>query len=632
MTKTYTIIIAAAIVLCFAFLSAAEINVAELAAGHPVQSAFPGDESVILYEGITYKLDTEGIITTTVHRVRTMFTEHALDNFGDPHIGFFDDGQTLEVEICRAYMLDGRTVDTQKNGFNQITPGALWQFPDYTGFQQLVATHTGLEWGGTSEIKYTISDNEKILGWLEGVEYFQSDEPILHKEVIVIVPDNINLTFSFLNGDGDLKKKVEDGYTTRVWTLKNLPALDHDDAYAFRMNFTPALVFSSCPDWKKAASDYALKISIAAAPSEYIINTAAKELNGCSNKALIIDKLAALVRERLRTVSYNWEFFPWTVRPAEQILASAYGHNFDHAILLTSLLQSQGISARIAVSADVYDKSLKIPALNQFSDYWVAVVIDGKEIFIDPAQKLSKHSQIDLAGQALLYLNYNVETPVIIPEFTLEQNRSALDLNVDIAEDGSYTGSGVIECRAAFSPYYQVGETESGTRGWLESELNGLIPGLTIDQGAAGNLSVDFCSFNFSFSGENLGEPIEDYLVVNIPPNQVGESMLEPDGWNPHLTDRSNPVSFKNPGSVNCKITFNLPDNWTVEHAPESFRKESSVIETGLNVENSAGRLTVSRSFTINEKTVKSDYYSVLHNLYQLLAREDINAVVFKLQ
>ena len=632
MKKTYIIILAAAIVLCFTLISAAEIDAAKLAAGHPVQSDYPADESVILYEGITYTLDAEGKISTTVHRIRTMFTEHALDTYGDPHVGYFDDGQTLDIEICRAYMLDGRTVNTQKNGFNQITPRALWQFPDYTGFQQMVVTFTGLEWGGTGELKYTISDRQKNRGWLEGAEYFQSDEPILHKEVTIIVPDNVNLNYQFLNGDGDLKKKVEDGVTTRVWTLKNVPAIEHDEAYALRMNFVPALIFSTCPDWKKAGSDFAAKIKNAVEPSDYIKNTVAKELNGCTNKSLMADKLAALVRSRLRPVNYNWEFFPWTVRPAEQILASAYGHNFDQAILLTSLLLSQGIPARIAVSAEIYDKSFKVPALNLFGDYWVAAVIDGKETFFDPAHKLSEHSQIDLAGQALFYLSYNAETPSIIPEYTLEQNRSALSLNVDIAADGSYTGSGIIECRGGFSPYYQVGDTESGAQGWLESELNGSIPGLTIGQGSARNLSIDFCSFTFSFSGESLGEPLEGYLAVNIPYNPVGESMLEPDGWNPHLTDRSNPVFFKNAGSVNCKITFNLPENWGVEQAPESFRKESSVIATGLNVESSGSRLTVSRSFTINDKTVKSDYYPVLHNLYQHLDRKDLNAVVFKVQ
>ena len=632
MKMTNIITLAAAIVLSFTLVSAAEINVAELVANHPVQSDYPGAESVILYEGITYKLDAEGKITTTVHRVRTMFTEHALDTYGDPHIGYFDDGQTLDVEICRGYLLDGRTVDTQANGLNQITPHALWQFPDYTGFQQLVATHTGLEWGGTSEIKYTVSDNEKILGWLEGIEYFQSDEPILRKEVIVVVPDNVNLNYSFLNGDGDLKKKVENGVTTRVWTLKNVPAIDHDDAYAFRINFTPALVFSSCPDWKTASSKFADEIKKSVEPSDYISQAAAEEIEGCAITARKIDQLAALVRNRIRSVNYNWEFFPRTCRPAEQVLASAYAHDFDKAILLASLLQSQGISSRIALSAGIFDQSLKVPALSMFDNFWVVANDDGKEIFIDPGSKLSGHSQIGLAGNALFYLTYNVETPVVIPDFTLDQNFSVLNLNVTIDKDGSYAGAGTFESKAFLSVYYQAGDDESGAKGWLESQFNGLLPGFTVEDGSARNLSLDFCSFSFTFKGETLGDLLEGYLVLDIPQNPVGKSMLEPAGWRPHLTDRSNPVYFRSTGNITTNITFNLPDNWKIERLPQSFRKESAVVEAGLTVENTDSRVTVAQNFKVKEKSIKTDYYPVLRNLHQVLSKKESNTIVFRVE
>ena len=608
----------------------AEVNITEMVKNHPVQADYTDFESVILYEGITYKLDTEGRISKTVHRVRTMFTEHALDEFGDPHIGYYADKQDLSVDICRGYMLDGRAIDTQANGLNQITPRALWQYPDYTGFQQLVATHTGLEWGGTSEISYTISDREKIQAWMEGIEYFQSDEPILRKEVTIIHPDNVELKYSFLNGEGNLQKTVKDGYTTRVWRMEKAPGIQHDDAYGFRMNYTPTLIFSTCSNWKFGASYYADVVAKAAEPTDYIRSAAEDALDGCKNPEMAVEKLSKLVRERVRTVNYYWEFFPWFNRSAEQTLASGYGNRFDAAIMLVSLLKSQGIKAWVGGSTGVFEREFKVPRVQGFDRIWVLAEYDGRQIHIDPASSLARHSELELAGKAVFFYDYNGEYPRVIPAYSAKENYSVLSMRLKIEEDGSYSGGGMFKAGGNFSPYYECIDNSEGAEGWTKSNLGGILPNLKVEKGSARDLIPNYCEFTYNFIGENLGEVTDGFLTLPVPTSPKDVSMLEPSGWHVNHNMRSNPIYFKGIGSSTVQLMIDLPENWKAVLLPAEFIKESSAVEAKISSGVQDNQVTLKITYSIKEQKVSADYYPVLRNLHQAWERSNNKFLVFK--
>jgi len=624
------------ILIILVFLSfsvyAAEVNIPDLVNKHPVQTDFPNDESVILYEGVNYFLDKDGKVTKTVHLVRTMFTENSLDEYGDPHLEYYADKQDLEVKICRGYMLNGKVVDTQKNGLNQITPGALWNYPDYTGFQQLVATHTGLEWGGTSELLYTISDKEKLCEWLEGVEYFQSDEPILWKEVTITTPEYVELHYEMLQGEGNMTKTIKEGYATRVWTMKNVPPIAHDDAFEHRLFFAPTLVFTTCPDWKKAGSYMAGRITAAAETTAYINTQAEKALAGCKDPEMMVEKLAKMVRERVQSVDYGGGHFPWFLRPAEKTLASTYGNDLDQSVLLLTLLKSQGIKAKIAVSGTVYQPSLKAAMINVFDRIWVVVEIGGKKLYIDASNPQSKASVINLAGKPVFYFDYSGEAPKIIPEYTFEQNLAQLHLRAKIAKDGSYTGGGFYRAGGLFCPYYDIIEKADGVKDWVEANIAGLLPNLTIENSSARDLTGDYCEVTFHFKGDKLGDTLNNYLPVQIPETPGDLAPLTPRGWRTNNTERSNPMYFQGKGKIIVNVTFELPDNWKVDTAPADFVKESSRVEGMIKTVQSGNTVSIQMIKAIKENVIKADFYPVLRNLHQNWERRNNHLIVFKVE
>ncbi|RQV94797.1 DUF3857 domain-containing protein, partial [bacterium] len=121
----------------------------------PEINKYPIASSVLLWADETYELTADGKQVYEWHSFRYIPDEAGRDNWGDPHVAFVKDKETLEILTSRAYTADGRTIDsTPENAFNEITPEELQHAPELTLFRQMVITHLGLENGCIVELHY----------------------------------------------------------------------------------------------------------------------------------------------------------------------------------------------------------------------------------------------------------------------------------------------------------------------------------------------------------------------------------------------------------------------------------------------------------------------------------------------
>ena len=128
-------------------------------------------------------------------------------------------------------------------------------------------------------------------------------------------------------------------------------------------------------------------------------------MEGCKDPEMMVEKLAKMVRERVRSAHYEGGHFQWYLRTAERTLASGYGNDMDKAVVLTALLKSQGIKSKMAVSAAVYQPSLKTAMLEQFKRIWVVTEAQGKTVYIDPSSAQSGGSAKNIAGKPVFYFD-----------------------------------------------------------------------------------------------------------------------------------------------------------------------------------------------------------------------------------
>jgi hypothetical protein len=128
-----------------------------------LEARYPQSDAVVLFDSLIITFDSEFRISKQRHRAVMLFTDNAINRYGDPRILFNAETQELNVLAARVYMRDGTIVDTQRNGMNQTTPFALELAPDYVNWQEMVVTHVGIEKGCVAELNYVIGDKKPSL-------------------------------------------------------------------------------------------------------------------------------------------------------------------------------------------------------------------------------------------------------------------------------------------------------------------------------------------------------------------------------------------------------------------------------------------------------------------------------------
>ncbi|MBC8204399.1 DUF3857 domain-containing protein [bacterium] len=638
MKKISTILISL-IIAAYTAAGVLDIDRNALIKNRPDKNKLPGEESVVIYQGIHYILESDGRINREIYTIRTMFTESALDHYGDIPIHFNERYQTLEVDTAIGYLIDGTGAGTYPNGINQLTPGPLGRAPDYTDFQETMVTICGLEWhetnplGSVSVLRYKISDKEAWRPWLQGVEYFQWNEPVMKKEMFITVPKGTELKFRAMHGLEYVGHEVtgDDGKTIYHFRLQNVPSLLHDDAFAYRYRFAPTLIFSTCDDWTTISKHFASGIEKAAVATDYLKKAASDAVEDKQTTRQKIEALSKLVRDRVRTINYHDADFIWYHRTADQVLKSAFGNTFDQAILLKTLLASQGIASKIAVSAENYYPEFKVPFTTEFDQFWIVTDNHFETLYIDPSASLAKHTIKDFPGHALFVFDGKCDKPKVV-ETPKHHNAVYFQLQVKVADDGSYTGSGMFTAGGFFSPYYKANEYSGGAEGWIKSEAGDVLPNIEITSTAVKQLEPEMGEFTFEFKGEKLGDPENGYLILKEPESPIKMITLFPAGVHFERQEHKSPIYLKTIGNREADIIFTLPDKWSVETAPKDFQKVSSLFSGEIKIKIDGNKLYIYESLAFKEKVIESDKYPIIYNFYNTWKSRSNNTIVFKIK
>ena len=78
-----------------------------------VAARHPQSDAVVLYDSLVVSMDEGGRITKRHHRAAMLFTDNAINRYGDPRILFDADREELRVLTVRAHMRDGSAVEAK---------------------------------------------------------------------------------------------------------------------------------------------------------------------------------------------------------------------------------------------------------------------------------------------------------------------------------------------------------------------------------------------------------------------------------------------------------------------------------------------------------------------------------------
>lgn len=321
------------------------------------------------------------------------------------------------------------------------------------------------------------------------------------------------------------------------------------------------------------------------------------------------------------------------IRTVEDVWKNQSGPGNSIALLYVALARAAGLKVW---PMEVVDRNNAIfdygdPDSDQLEDYIAIVEIGGKEIYVDPSQKVCPFGVLHWAHAYSRGFRESAAGPSVAdtPAMTYVNNQLQRTAEVTLNADGSFTGVGRIAMNGAESIYWRQQALEKGPDALkkdFEDALNADLPeGVTatfdhfvgLDDYEAKLVVI------VKLSG-SLGVPAGKRLIV---PGLLFEARSK----HPFVAEdkRQAPVDVHYPVMESDHVIYHLPLGYTVESSPNTADVTwpgSALLR--ISSESKEDRLEVARVFGRNFTVLGPESYNNLHDFYLKLAAADQQQIV----
>lgn len=310
----------------------------------------------------TYTLHADGSQEFRVQKELTLYTHAAMNSlYGETFIVYNPQYQQLEIHDSYTRQKDGTIIRTPDNAFVEVLPSAAANAPAYNGLKEMVVVHTGLELGATIYLDYSIKSQADYLPELDICCPIKELSPIDEFTFRIEVPEGKTLHYELLNASARPAEVNKDGMKSITWKLKNVeprpysyPSLRSSLGLVQQAasGMMPVLVASTWTNYADALK--ALTRQFAAGDRTVVENklTELKQVAQNDNTDLrtaIAAYMDGLYRSNQCKVSLGEAGY--RLRPASEVIRSAYGTQAELVNLDVTLQKAAGLKAEVAVCA-----------------------------------------------------------------------------------------------------------------------------------------------------------------------------------------------------------------------------------------------------------------------------------------
>jgi hypothetical protein len=340
-------------------------------------------DALILFDG-TYITYAQGLATVRHQRLIKIFTEWAIEHLGDPRLAYDQSRQELQVHASRTYFVDGSTMDTPDNGYNEVTPSGLDLSADHLNLREMVVTQAGLERGVSVLLDWSVRDTLPQALPFNRAFLLYEEFPALKKELLA----EGDLWAESVNPLGGLYSPpvAETAGHALLWQAEDLPARprDADDRLGDQM---PWIALASVRNWEELPGNLGKRIDEAAAETgllESFLADLEEEQPLLSNREAL-ERIAQMVTERTALVRYQ----PWILTPLPRVVADCLQRStatpVERSAVLLAAYRARGLEPDLILPASWKNQSRDVPALETLRDPLLRVVDDqGRMWWIDP--------------------------------------------------------------------------------------------------------------------------------------------------------------------------------------------------------------------------------------------------------
>ena len=310
----------------------------------------------------TYTLHADGSQELRVQKELTLYTHAAMNSlYGETFIVYNPQCQQLEIHDSYTRQKDGTIIRTPDNAFVEVLPSAAANAPAYNGLKEMVVVHTGLELGATICLDYSIKSQAGYLPELDICCPIKELSPIDEFTFRIEVPEGKTLHYELLNASARPAEANKDGMKSITWKLKNVeprpysyPSLRSSLGLVQQAasGMMPVLVASTWTNYADALKSLTRQF----VPGDRtVIEAKLTELKQAAQKdstdlrTAIAAYMDGLYRSNQCKVSLGEAGY--RLRPASEVIRSAYGTQAELVNLDVTLQKAAGLKAEVAVCA-----------------------------------------------------------------------------------------------------------------------------------------------------------------------------------------------------------------------------------------------------------------------------------------
>ena len=323
------------------------------------------------------------------------------------------------------------------------------------------------------------------------------------------------------------------------------------------------------------------------------------------------------------------------IKNAEDVWNQKSGTDDDMALLFVSMARAAGLKVYpmqvVDRSRAIFDPNYLSPY--QLDDYIAIVQIGGKEVFVDPGQKMcpfgTLHWKHTLAGG--LRLSEGGPVYAVTPAGTYRENSAGrvADLTLDADKNVTGTVRYVLAGQDALRwRQLRLKNDEEEVKKQFKESIRDEIPD---------GIEAEFDHFLA------LDDPNSNLVVVMKISGNLGTAtgkryfmpgfFFEARGKHPFVAQdkRSIPVDVLYPRMVNDQVIYHLPEAVEVENSPQADSAswpDHAMLKVASAVKSQ--QIEVDRSLAYNFTLLPPEQYSNLHDFYQKVATADQQQLVLR--
>ena len=310
----------------------------------------------------TYTLRADGSQELRVQKELTLFTHAAMNGlYGETFIVYDPEFQELPIHESYTRQKDGTVIKTPSNALVEVLPSSAANAPAYNHLKEMVVVHTGLELGATIYLDYSIVSKAGYLPELDVCCPVKELSPVKEFIFRLNVPAGKSVRYELLNASAKPVIAQGNGMKSFIWTLKDVAPRPY--AYpsgrgnlglvqAVASGMMPVFVASTWPGYTEAVKYLQKQFAVgntSVVEGKVAELTQGLEGNPQAMRNAIANYMAGLYQ--LGHCNVSLQDAGYRLRPASEVITSAYGTQAELVNLDVTLQRAAGLEAEVAVCA-----------------------------------------------------------------------------------------------------------------------------------------------------------------------------------------------------------------------------------------------------------------------------------------